>query len=95
MNTEKPTTAENAEAKPDCAPMTCSAAALRKELEEIIQLAEWSIGNERLGGNIVKEAHAKGELCTANQIMCWLERQQPNVQAHPRRQNSNEDQTTA
>jgi hypothetical protein len=59
----------------------CSAAALRKELEEIIQLAEWSVGNERLGGNIVKENFAKGELCTANQIMCWLERQQPNGQA--------------
>ena len=78
MNTEKPKNVENAEAKPDCAPRTCSAAALRKELEEIIQLAEWSIGNERLGGNIVKENFAKGELCTATQIMCWLERQQPN-----------------
>ena len=84
MNTKKPTTVENAEAKPDCDPMTFSAAALRKELEEIIQLAKWSIADERLGGNIVKEEHAKGELCTANQIMCWLERQQPNAKSsHP------------
>lgn len=50
-----------------------SANALRKELETIIELAEWGIANERLGGNVVKEEHWKGQRFAATQVVQWLD----------------------
>lgn len=45
---------------------------LRRELNELNNMAEWGIGNEKLGGNIVKEEFYKGQLSIINQIEGWL-----------------------
>lgn len=57
---------------------TCSVAALRAELDTIIELAEWGIANEQLGGNVCKEEHWKGQRFAATQIKQWLEAQPQN-----------------
>lgn len=46
---------------------------LRKELDTIIELAEWGIGCERLSGNVVKEELWKGQRCAATQVLQWLD----------------------
>ena len=50
-----------------------SASELRKELDTIIDLAEWGIANEKLGGNVVKEEHWNGQRFAATQVIQWLE----------------------
>jgi len=64
--------------------------ALRKELETIIELAERGIASERLGGNVVKEEHWKGQRIAATQVIQWLESQPQNDQHHqPERKETN------
>lgn len=46
---------------------------LKRELKEIIDLAEWGIANERMGGNAVKEEHWKGQRYAATALMGWLQ----------------------
>jgi hypothetical protein len=52
--------------------------ALRKELNENIELAEWGIANEKLGGNVVKEEFWKGQHIAFRKILGWLENESPN-----------------
>lgn len=45
---------------------------LEQELNSIIEQAECGIANERLGGNIAKQEHWKGQRFVAVSIMTWL-----------------------
>ncbi len=45
---------------------------VEQELSEILQLAEWGVGNETIGGNIVKLEFWKGQLSAARQMKSFL-----------------------
>ena len=45
---------------------------LKEFCESGIQLAEWGIANEKLGGNIIKEAHWKGEFAAYQAVLSVL-----------------------
>lgn len=48
-------------------------AELHRLLAEMIADAETGIASEQLGGNVVKEAHWKGELVATTRIKQWIE----------------------
>lgn len=71
----------------------CSATGLRQELNTIIELAECGIANEKLGGNVCKEEHWKGQRFAATQVLQWLDAQSPNTDVSDRQPERNDDRT--
>jgi hypothetical protein len=67
----------------ELAPATCSVAALRAEIDDIIKLAEWGIAADSESGDVIMEAYWDGHLSAAKEVKQWLKNQPQNARTQP------------
>jgi hypothetical protein len=46
---------------------------IRSDIDQMIELAQWGIANEKLGGNVVKEEFWKGQLSALRFVTATLD----------------------